>query len=161
MILFLIFVIVPLIEVGLFITIGGQIGVPSTLFLCVATAIAGAVMIRQQGLHTLMTARGAMERNEFPAKELFDGLCLALAGALMLTPGFFTDMVGFLLLVPPVRAMLRVYLSRHAHIISKSHYNDNKRSYGRGPGAQRGEDVHIIEADYERIDEPEENDRKT
>lgn len=106
-ILFALFVGVPLLEIAVFVAVGGQIGLWPTLGAVVATALAGSVLLRVQGLSTLYRAREHMERGELPVRELFDGVCLVFAGALLLTPGFVTDGVGLLLFLPPFRAAVR------------------------------------------------------
>lgn len=140
MILFVIFVIIPLIEITLFVQIGGIIGLVPTLSLCVVTAVAGAVLIRMQGLATLAAAMDSLNRGALPVEALFDGICIAAAGAMLLTPGFFTDAVGFCLLVPRCRTWLRHRLA--AHFIPGQ--------AGAEGGAER---FDIIEAEYERLDE--------
>ncbi len=104
------FILVPLIEIGLFIEVGGWIGLWPTLGLIILTAVIGTALLRQQGLATLRRAQSQMDAGQVPAKELFDGACLLFGGLLLLTPGFFTDAVGFLLLMPPIRDLLRQYL---------------------------------------------------
>ncbi len=101
------FIGVPLVEIAVFIEVGGRIGLGATLLLIVATAVLGAWQLRAQGLATLNRARGQLDQGVLPARELFDGLCLLFAGALLLTPGFVTDTVGFLLFLAPVREFLR------------------------------------------------------
>lgn len=101
------FILVPLIEIGLFIEVGGWIGLWPTLGLIILTAVVGTMLLRQQGLATLRRAQTQMDAGQVPAKELFDGACLLIGGLLLLTPGFFTDAVGFLLLMPPIRDLLR------------------------------------------------------
>ena len=90
---------VPLIEIGLFIEIGGFIGLWPTLALVILTAVVGSWQLRLQGLATLARARQQLDRGQLPARELFDGFCLVIAGALLLTPGFMTDAVGLALFV--------------------------------------------------------------
>ena len=107
------FIGVPLIEIAVFIQVGGWIGLGWTLVLVVLTAVLGTWQLRAQGLATLLRARGQVERGALPARELFDGACLLVAGALLLTPGFVTDAVGFLLFLPPVRDKLRELLGRY------------------------------------------------
>jgi UPF0716 protein FxsA len=97
---------IPLIEIALFIEIGDEIGIWPTIGLCIATALAGSLMLRVQGLSTLMRARAAMARDQMPVREMLDGIGLAIAGALLLTPGFATDTVGLLLFIPAVRRWL-------------------------------------------------------
>jgi UPF0716 family protein affecting phage T7 exclusion len=89
------FIALPLIEIWVFIEIGAEIGAFSTIAVCVLTAVVGMAMLRAQGFATLMRARGQMDEGILPAKELFDGLCLLVAGAFLLTPGFVTDRVRF------------------------------------------------------------------
>jgi UPF0716 protein FxsA len=110
---FAIFLLIPLIEVGLFIVVGQHIGVLDTLLLCVLSAVVGSFLLRQQGMQTLLSVTKSLDRGQLPMNELFDGVCLAIAGALMVTPGFFTDAIGFSLLIPPVRHALRKVLVKH------------------------------------------------
>lgn len=112
-VLFILLLAVPIVEIALFIEIGELIGVWPTIGIVIATAIAGATLLRSQGLATLRSARASLAENRFPIDEVFDGLYLAIAGALLLTPGFFTDAVGLLLFVPPVRASLRRRLAAY------------------------------------------------
>lgn len=104
------FIAVPIIEIAVFIEVGGRIGLWNTIAVVIVTAMIGTWMLRAQGLKTLESARRNMERQVFPATELFDGVCLLVAGAMLLTPGFVTDAFGFLLFMPPVRAGLRVWI---------------------------------------------------
>lgn len=140
MILFVIFVIIPLIEISLFVKVGGAIGLFNTLFLCLLTAMAGGALIRWQGLNTLLSARTSMNRGEMPVEAMFDGICIAVAGALLLTPGFFTDAIGFTLLVPPARVWLRKRLARHFDMEM-------------GESQVFTQESGVIEAEYERLDE--------
>ncbi len=105
-------VVVPIVEIAVFIGVGGAIGLWPTLAVVVATAIAGGALLRHQGLATLARARAALARNEMPLREVIDGVFLLAAGLLLLTPGFVTDGAGFLLFVPWVRAGLRAFLAR-------------------------------------------------
>lgn len=107
---------VPMIEIGLFIQVGGAIGLWPTLFIVVATAMAGTVLLRHQGLGALARLQQSLEQGMAPLEPVFDGFCLLAAGLLLLTPGFFTDGVGFLLFVPAVRRLLRQYIARRVEI---------------------------------------------
>ncbi len=107
LVLFLLFLLVPLIEIGVFIEVGGLIGLLPTLGLILLTAVLGTWQLRAQGLSTLARARQQMEQGQLPAQELYNGFCLIIAGALLLTPGFVTDAVGFALFVPAFRRLLR------------------------------------------------------
>lgn len=109
-ILILIFVGVPVLEIAVFIQAGDIFGLWPTLAAIVATAIIGGALIRMQGLATVARARQSLDRGQTPVREVFTGICLLLAGALLLTPGFLTDSIGFLLLVPPVRQVLGTWI---------------------------------------------------
>ncbi|MHA1114188.1 MAG: FxsA family protein, partial [Alphaproteobacteria bacterium] len=111
--LLLAFILVPIIEIATFIEVGGWIGLWPTLAVVVATAVAGTWLLRLQGMATLARGRAALANQVFPADALFDGLCLVVAGALLLTPGFVTDAIGLLLFLPPIRAWLRHLARRH------------------------------------------------
>ena len=101
-----IFLIVPVIEIFLLIQVGQVIGALWTVVLVVLTAVIGVRLLKIQGLSTLMRAQDKMQTGVMPAQEMLEGIGLILAGAFLLTPGFFTDTVGFLLLFPPGRAWL-------------------------------------------------------
>lgn len=111
-ILFILFIIVPLIEIWGILTVGSWIGAWPTLLVIVLTALAGSLLLKQQGLHTLTRARSKLDAGEIPIHEILEGLLLAIAGALLLTPGFFTDIVGLFLLLPPGRSLLIAEISK-------------------------------------------------
>jgi UPF0716 protein FxsA len=106
-ILLLALVITPIVEIAVFIEIGGEIGLWPTLAIVVITAMAGTALLRAQGIATLAQAQHSLARGEFPIRQVFDGACLLVAGALLLTPGFVTDGIGLALFLPPVRDFLR------------------------------------------------------
>lgn len=106
----IVLILTPVIEITVFIALGGEIGIWNTISLIVITAIIGAWLLRNQGLSTLRRARESLDRHIFPVTELFDGICLLVAGLLLLTPGFVTDSIGFLLFLPPARRALRAWL---------------------------------------------------
>jgi UPF0716 protein FxsA len=114
LLLLLVFLIVPLIEIGLCIEVGGYIGTIATVSLIVFTAVLGALLVQAQGISTLNRLRRQMDQGRLPALEMFEGVCLLVAGALLLTPGFFTDTLGFLCLVTPLRRaiILKILKSR-------------------------------------------------
>ena len=101
--LFLLFIFVPLIEIYLLIKVGGIIGAFPTVLVVVSTAIAGTWLLKQQGLATLMRFQTSAAQGRMPAQEMAEGLALAFGGALLLTPGFVTDIIGFLCLIPFTR----------------------------------------------------------
>jgi UPF0716 protein FxsA len=124
---------VPLLEIAVFIEVGGIIGLWPTLALIVLTAVLGSWQLRAQGLATLARGRASMDRGELPARELFDGLCLLVAGVLLLTPGFVTDAVGALLFIPGFRNSLRRALGRHLAAKAETRvFVDGREIHGRG-----------------------------
>ena len=104
--LFLIFVGVPILEIALFIQVGGAIGLWPTLAIVILTALAGTVLMRLQGLHALSRLKQSLATGGDPVGPIAHGALILVAGVLLLTPGFFTDAVGLSLLVPPVRETL-------------------------------------------------------
>jgi UPF0716 protein FxsA len=102
----IIFLIVPVLEIYLLIEVGQVIGALWTAFLVVLTAVIGVRLLKIQGISTLMRAQNKMQTGQPPAQEMLEGVGLVLAGAFLLTPGFFTDTVGFILLFPPTRIWL-------------------------------------------------------
>lgn len=131
--IFLALVIVPLIEIALFIEVGGVLGLWPTLGIVVLTALAGATMLRLQGLATIGDLRGRIDRGEDPSGPLAHGALILASGLLLLTPGFFTDAIGFSLLVPQVRAAVIRYLARR--VVTVIH---KRGGAGRGPGGHPG-----------------------
>ncbi len=105
-ILLSLFIGIPIAEIAIFIEVGEEIGLGWTLASILATAVIGTWLVRRQGLQTLARARAAMDRKELPVAEALSGICILIAGVLLLTPGFLTDALGFLLLIPPLRLAL-------------------------------------------------------
>jgi len=95
----------PVLEIAVFIEVGERIGLWPTLAGIVLTAVIGMAVIRAQGLAVLARAQDNLKAERFPALEIFDGVCLLLAGAMLITPGFVTDTFGFLLLIVPLRRL--------------------------------------------------------
>lgn len=112
--LLLAFIGIPLIEIALFIEVGGAIGTAATIAIVIGTAFLGAWMLRQQGLATAQRAQAKLQRGEMPVEQAFDGMFLVFAGGLLLTPGFLTDAIGFSLFIPQVRQFLRSRISAAA-----------------------------------------------
>jgi len=105
-IIFLLFITVPLMELWLLIKVGSGIGGLSTIALCLFTAALGGLLIRWQGMTTLLDAQKRMLQGEAPIDHGIHGLMIAFSGVLLFTPGFITDSIGFLLLFPPFRRLL-------------------------------------------------------
>lgn len=146
LVIFLALVGVPIIEIAVFIEIGGRIGLGLTLVLIVATALVGAALLRQQGLATLSRARATLDRGELPVQELLDGVCLLVAGAFLLTPGFVTDLAGALLLIPAVRRMLQAWAVKR--LVVRGHIHASATG-----AAPRGNGGEVIDGEYTRLDD--------
>lgn len=112
--LLLLFIVIPIVEIWLLIKVGSVIGAISTVALVMLTAVIGLALLRQQGFSTLLRLNQRLAQGELPATEVFEGVVLAIGGALLLTPGFFTDAIGFLCLIPPTRRALIHYVLKHA-----------------------------------------------
>jgi len=104
--LLILFILIPIIEIGLFIQVGGVLGLWPTLAIVVLTAIIGTTMLRKQGVSTMARLQSSMQSGQSPVDPMVHGALILISGVLLLTPGFFTDGIGFLLLLPPVRAAL-------------------------------------------------------
>jgi UPF0716 protein FxsA len=159
LIVFLLFILVPLAEVGVFIQVGGLIGLLPTLALCVLTAAIGTVCIRQQGFNLVNRARAQLEAVEAPVFELISSVCLVIAGVLLLTPGFVTDTAGFLLLLPPVRRLLfdRV-LAPRMRVMAEAQAAAGRGRPGQArPGQARPDQPPrrpvVIEGEFEELEE--------
>lgn len=138
MFLFIAFLAVPLIEIALFIQVGGAIGLWPTLAIVVLTAIAGTALVRGQGIMTLNRLRSSFSDMQDPTEPLVHGAMILFSGALLLTPGFFTDAVGFALLVPGIRVWL----------FNKLRARMTVHHFGTGP---QHRDSGIIDGEYEDI----------
>jgi UPF0716 protein FxsA len=136
--LFLLFLIVPLIEIYFLIQVGEVIGAGWTIFLVVATAVIGAGLLRMQGLSTMQRAQLTLAQGQVPALAMMEGLALLISGGMLLTPGFFTDASGFLLLIPPVRQAL---IKR---MMANGQFSAHSRT---GSSYRQKEDGHIIEGE--------------
>ncbi|MCX7644662.1 MAG: FxsA family protein [Rhodobacteraceae bacterium] len=150
--LFALFLLVPLIEIALFIQVGGLIGLWPTLGIVVATAVAGTWLVRREGLKALAELRRAFETLGDPGAPLAHGAAILLAGALLITPGFFTDTVGFLLLVPQVRAALFRWLSRRIRIERFTYGATRAGPAGRGARSAGEGAGPVIEGEWREVE---------
>jgi UPF0716 protein FxsA len=149
--LFLAFLLVPLIEIALFIQVGGWLGLWPTLLVVVATAAAGTWLVRSQGRMELARLRGSFRGLQDPSEPLAHGAMILFSGALLLTPGFFTDAVGFALLVPGVRrALLRAVARRVS--VTRVVMGQPGGPVGARPPRRAGEDV--VDAEWTEVSEP-------
>ncbi len=146
MIIFLIFLFIPLIEITTLVTVGGYIGFFWTFSLCILTALIGSALLRYQGLQTLTSIRTSFSQNHLPTDELFDGFCLVAAGTLLLTPGFLTDIIGFLLFTPPFRRFLQNFLKKQVKMQTHIHMGFEHTGLS-DPNVIDGECQHVEEND--------------
>jgi UPF0716 protein FxsA len=149
--LLLIFIVVPIVEIGLFIQVGGAIGLWPTLAIVILTAIAGTTLMRAQGIMTLNRLQNSLSDGSNPADPIAQGAMILVAGVLLLTPGFFTDGLGFALLLPPVRAILIRWAA--------SRISSGNMSFTAGPMGGRknpprqSSGSQTIDGDYSVVDE--------
>ena len=125
--LFLAFTIIPVSEIYILIAIGGQIGILPSIGLVILTGIVGASLARSQGLQTLGRIRDSFQQGVVPGEELINALLIAIAGIVLLTPGFLTDAAGLFLLIPATRTLCREWLKRRIELVYA------QRNEGNGP----------------------------
>ncbi|SPF79439.1 FxsA family protein [Pseudoprimorskyibacter insulae] len=140
------FVAVPMIEIALFIQVGGLIGLFPTLLIVVITAIIGTSLVRSQGAMAMKGLRSSFSRLDDPTRPLADGAMILVAGALLLTPGFFTDFVGFSLLMPPVREAIYRHLRKRIRV---QQFEMGQRG---GFDTHRPRDPNVIDGSYEEVE---------
>lgn len=141
------FLCIPIAEIAVFIKAGEIIGVGWTLAIVVLTAVLGTALLRRQGLKVLSQTQEKLDRGELPVGELLDGLCLLVAGILLLTPGFITDAVGLLLFIRPVRLLLGTWVLRS--ILQSRNTRFWVNGVEVGPGGRRGgSSGQVIDGDY-------------
>ena len=110
--LFLAFTLVPFLEIYLLIKIGSYMGAFNTVMIVILTGFLGALLARHQGLQTILSVRESLDRGEIPASEMLDALLIFLAGIVLLTPGFLTDIAGLMLLIPRTRYLFKIWIRR-------------------------------------------------
>lgn len=142
--LFIAFLAVPLIEISLFIQIGGLIGLGWTLVTVIVTAIIGTWLVRTQGMIALSQLRTSFVDARDPTEPLAHGAMILFSGALLLTPGFFTDGIGFLLLIPAIRSSVYRFIRARIEVQAFSKQETQRHE---PPG-------DVIDADYIEIDTP-------
>ena len=143
---FLIFIGVPIIEVILFIIIGEQIGLWNTIFIIIITGIIGAILVKSQGISTLNKAMEEIKLNKVPINSIVEGIAILIAGAFLLTPGFFTDTLGCVLLIPKSRNIIIKYLFSY---LKKKSFSEKKNKN------DFNEKNKIFEGSFEEVDDDE------
>lgn len=167
-ILLLLFIFVPIIEIGLFIQVGGFLGLWPTIALVLITAFAGASLVRSQGIQTLMSVQGRLQQGEMPAQQILEGVMLAVAGVLLLTPGFMTDALGMLVLLPAPRAIIAKKMMGKMVVTNMSggFHAGGQAGFGQSPFGQdpfnrdpseQPKDGNTFEGEFEKKDD--DNDR--
>lgn len=167
-ILLLLFIFVPIIEIGLFIQVGGFLGLWPTIALVLITAFVGASLVRSQGIQTLMSVQGRLQQGEMPAQQILEGVMLAVAGVLLLTPGFMTDALGMLVLLPAPRAMIAKKIMEKMVVsnMSGGFHAGGQAGFGQSPFGQdpfnrdpsdQSKDGNTFEGEFEKKDD--DNDR--
>lgn len=146
--LLLLFIGIPVLELFLFLLIGSKIGITATLAIIIVTGFLGAYLTKSQGLKALKNYQDSLAAGKLPHEAVLDGLMILIAGAVLLTPGFLTDAIGFSLLVPAVRknvrAILSAYLKGKIHIVGQ----DMGAASTGTPGKKRSsQDVITVEAE--------------
>jgi UPF0716 protein FxsA len=127
--LFILFLLVPLLEIYFLIKVGSIVGAGWTVFAVIGTAVLGAGLLRIQGLSTLHRAQLSMAKGEVPAVTMLEGVALAVSGVLLLTPGFFTDTLGFLLLIPVLRQSLIKRILKNIQVFYREHTPHAQNGY--------------------------------
>ena len=142
------FIAVPILEIWLLLRVGSAIGGGTTILIVVFTAILGAYLVRQQGFATLKSVQNQMNAGRIPAMEMAEGLALLMAGAVLLTPGFVTDAIGFALLIPPLRrAIIRWFVNQQNFTV---HSTTSMRTPT--PEATHSQPTSVIEGEYSERD---------
>lgn len=143
-ILFFIFIVVPVIEITVLIEVGEQLGAFTTVALVILTAAVGASLVRSQGLQTLMNAQKKMQQGEQPGQEVIEGVMLAIAGVMLVTPGFVTDFLGLILLLPFSRQFFANKLL--ARIIIKN--MASQQPFNQGFSSHQSQSDDVIDGEF-------------
>jgi UPF0716 protein FxsA len=147
--LFLIWIFsIPVLDIISLVEVGARIGVWLTLSAVLLAAVAGSLLVRTQGVAILQEARTTLASGQFPARQVFDGACVLIGGALLVLPGFFSDLLGVMLLAPPVRSLLARLISRHVQQTANLGVWRVSGTSGRTPSARD----QVIEGEYETIE---------
>ncbi len=171
-ILLIIFVLIPVIELNVLIRVGETLGSWTTVGLVIFTAVVGVSLVRSQGIHTLMQVQQKLARGEAPGQEIVEGMMLAMAGLLLLIPGFVTDFIGLLLLTPLTRAPIAAFLYKRMQVkvsqqggfrgqfgngqsghgpFGQGPFDANRSPFDRSPFDEQG---NTFDGDYERKPDP-------
>lgn len=145
-VLFVLFIVVPIVELAIIIQVGQVVGVGWTLFALIGVSVVGAAVVRREGFRAWQRFRDALAETRMPAAEVIDGALLLLAGALMLTPGFLTDAVGLLLVIPFTRGAINRGIRSRVRGTFGLGPARNGRDRPRGPG-ERSPGAEVLDVD--------------
>ena len=144
---FLIFIAIPLIEVMLFITVGKYIGLWNTIIIIIITAGIGAILVKSQGITIVNKALEEIRSNKIPILSIFEGIAILISGAFLLTPGFLTDTLGCILLIPKARNIIINYMI--AHLKKRTIYKEKSTYYSN----EEDKKNKIFEGNFEKVDD--------
>ena len=139
----------PMLDIASLITVGSRIGVGPTIAAILLSGLLGSILVRSQGFSIVQQARTTLHAGRFPAREAFNGLCVLIGGGLLIFPGFLSDLVGILLLTPPIRGLLARLLAAVAR--RSGRFKLYVAETG-GPRAGAGSSGPVIEGEYRPVD---------
>jgi UPF0716 protein FxsA len=143
----LLFLVVPVAELYVIVQVAGGIGIPETILLLIAVSVIGAWLAKWQGVAVIYRVQSAIRDGRVPSSELLDGALIVLAGALMITPGFLSDCLAIVLLLPPTRAAVRGVLLRRIRAGGGLISVVSGQSWGRGPARPGPRPPDVVDAD--------------
>ncbi|CAH0532404.1 hypothetical protein VST7929_00233 [Vibrio stylophorae] len=147
LVILLLFVVIPMVEIGVYIEMGSLLGLWPTLGLTILTAVVGASLVRVQGMQTMLRVQQQMQRGQMPAQEIVAGTLLAVAGVLLFLPGFVTDTLGALLLIPALRMWVAKWLMTRVQMRQVNGFYQRQQS----------QDDHTFEGEFSHRDEQQES----
>jgi len=145
---FLFFIAIPLIEVILFITVGKYIGLWNTIFIIIITGVIGAILVKSQGISILNKAFEEIRLNKIPLLSIFEGIAILIAGAFLITPGFLTDTLGCILLIPKTRNLIITYIT--LYLKKKAIYKEKTTYYSN----EKNNENKTFEGNFEEVKDP-------
>ncbi|MGI3003231.1 FxsA family protein [Shewanella algae] len=154
LIMLIIFVLIPVVELSVLIRVGEVLGSWNTVALVILTAVVGVSLVRSQGLSTLMSVQKKLAIGEAPGQEIVEGMMLAMAGILLLIPGFVTDLIGLILLTPITRAPLARYFYQRMQlkVVTGAQFRAGANPFE--PPHQRSQGGDVFEGEFERKADP-------
>jgi UPF0716 protein FxsA len=149
----LLFLLIPILEIYLLIQVGSVIGALPTILLVVGTAVLGGFLLRQQGLSTFMRYQQSIAKGQVPAQEMLEGVLLLIGGVLLMTPGFFTDTLGFLCLLPVTRPWIAKWLMRKVVTIRPMQgqgFGQTQQHYQQQANPYQQQSDHVYDGEFTR-----------